>query len=107
MEGQWLLFLSDSALSEFVKSLLIKPAKQYQPIRDAFVQSYTGKRGENRFTKVKIALAADLALQDYFSSNLDEAENWFNVISPAEHSIAELKRELSSLASKNWKEILA
>jgi len=89
-----------------VESLLVKPAKQYQPIRDAFIQSYSGKKGGNSFTKVKIALSADLALQDYFSSNLGKVESWFNVISPAGHSVADLKRELTLLASKNWKEIL-
>ena len=102
----WLLFLTDTGLSEFVESLLVKPAKQYQPIRDAFVQSYSGKKGGNRFTKVKIALSADLALQNYFSSNLSKVESWFNVISPVGHSVTELKRELALLASKNWKEIL-
>jgi len=102
----WLLFLTDTGLSEFVESLLLKPAKKYQPIREAFVQSYTGKKGGNRFTKVKMALSADLALQDYFSSNLGKVESWFNLVSPAGHSVTELKRELTLLASKNWKEIL-
>ena len=103
----WLLFLTDAGLSAFVEFLLVKPAKQYKPIRDAFVKSYTGKKGSNRFTKVKIALAADLALQKYFSANLPEIETWFNVISPAGRSIAELKQELDSLSEKNWKEILS
>jgi hypothetical protein len=102
----WLLFLNDAGFSAFVESLLVKPAKRYQPIRDAFVQSYSGKKGGNRFTKVKIALAADLALQDYFSKNLSMVESWFNVISPAGRSVAELKRELTLLASKKWVEIL-
>jgi hypothetical protein len=102
----WLLFLTDAGLSEFVESLLVKPAKKYRPIRDAFVKSYTGKRGENRFTKVKIALAADLALQEYFRTNTGKVESWFNVISPAGRSVAELKRELTLLAGKKWKEIL-
>ncbi len=102
----WLLFLTDEGLSEFVESLLVKPALQYQPIRDAFVQSYTGKKGGNRFTKVNIDLAADLAIQHYFAENLSEVEKWFNVISPAGRSIAELKRELKLLASKDWKRIL-
>ncbi len=102
----WLLFLTDAGLSEFVESLLVKPAKKYRPIRDAFVKSYTGKRGENRFTKVKIALAADLALQEYFRLNTGKVESWFNVISPAGRSVAELKRELTLLAGKKWKEIL-
>ena len=102
----WLLFLSDRGLSEFVQSLLLRPAKRYQPIRDAFIQSYSGKKGGNRFTKVKIALSADLALQDYFSSNVGKVESWFNIISPAGYSVADLKRELTLLASKNWKDIL-
>jgi hypothetical protein len=103
----WLLFLTDAGLSAFVESLLVKPAKQYQPIRDAFVNSYAGKKGGNRFTKVQIALDADLALQEYFSTNLSAIETWFNVISPAGRSIAELKRELDALSSKKWKEILS
>ena len=102
----WLLFLTDAGLSTFVESLLVKPRKHYKPIRDAFVQSYTGKRGTNKFTKVQIALAADLALQQYFALNMREVETWFNIISPAGRSIVELKTELKSLASKNWREIL-
>jgi hypothetical protein len=103
----WLLFLTDAGLSAFVESLLIKPAKQHKSIKDAFVKSYTGTKGANRFTKVQIALAADLALQEYFCANLREIEAWFNVISPAGRSIAELKRELDLLSAKNWKEILS
>ncbi len=103
----WLLFLTDAGLSAFVESLLVKPARQYKLIKDAFVRSYTGKKGANRFTKVQIALAADLALQEYFCANLPEIETWFNVISPAGRSIAELKGELDSLSAKNWKEILS
>ena len=103
----WLLFLTDAGLSAFVESLLVKPAKRYKPIRDAFVRSYTGRKGANRFTKVRIALAADLALQDYFSAHLPKIERWFNVISPPGRSIAKLKRELDSLSAKKWKEILS
>jgi len=86
----WLLFLTDSGLSAFVESLLVKPARKYKPIGDAFVNSYTGKKGGNIFTKVKIALVADLALQKYFSANLSKIETWFNVISPAGRSLAQL-----------------
>ncbi len=103
----WLLFLTDAGLSAFVESLLVKPAKQYKSIKDAFVKSYTGTKGANRFTKVQIALAADLSLQEYFCANLREIETWFNVISPAGRSIAELKQELDLLSAKSWKEILS
>jgi len=103
----WLLFLTDFGLSTFVESLLIKPAKKYEPIRDAFVQSYSGRKGGNVFTKVKIQLAADLALQKYFLENLKAVEDWFNVISPADFSITELKQELAMLSSKDWEVILS
>ncbi len=102
----WLLFLTDTGLSTFVESLLIKPTQIYKPIREAFVQSYTGKKGQNVFTKVRIALEADLALQNYFLRNISRIESWFNIISPTGKSISELKRELLLLSSKNWKEIL-
>jgi hypothetical protein len=102
----WLLFLSDQGLSEFVQSLLVSPSKKYKPIKTAFKKSYTGQRGINRFTKVQIDLAADLLLQDYFTKNLSAVKQWFNVISPAGRSIPELKQELSNLASKKWNEIL-
>jgi hypothetical protein len=102
----WLLFLTDSGLSSFVENLLLNPTEEYIPIKDAFVHSYTGKKGLNRFTKVRIDLAADLALQRYFSENLSEVESWFNIISPAGQTIEELKKELNSLANKHWEEIL-
>ena len=49
---------------------------------------------------------ADTLLLNYFSDNLDEIERWFNIISPIEKNIAELKKELKELRSKDWKEIL-
>ena len=103
----WLLFLTDVGLSTFVESLIVKPSMKYKPIRDAFVQSYRGQKGGNKFTKVKIQLAADLALQEYFSENLSAIEAWFNVISPTDCSIAELKQDLTSLSSKDWGVILS
>ena len=39
------------------------------------------------FSKVQIALSADLALQKYFTDNLPAIEKWFNVISPTGQSI--------------------
>ena len=103
----WLLFLTDSGLSDFVESLLVKPSKRFRAIKDAFVKSYTGKKGGNRFTKVRIALDADLALQEYFARNRARVGTWFNVISPVGPSVWDLRRELSLLSSKSWQEILA
>ena len=102
----WLLFLSDAGLVEFVRSLILKPDEQHQAISTAFHRSYDGSRGGNRFTKVRMDLPADLALRDYFTTNLTKVEGWFNVISPAGASIDELKGHLDTLASKDWETIL-
>lgn len=101
----WLLFLTDIGLSQFIDQLLLNPAPELQPAKDAFLISYTGKKGVNQFTKVKIALAADASLQSYFRSNLSVIEGWFNVIAPTRRPLAELKSELETLKQKNWGEI--
>ena len=102
----WLLFLTDRGLSGFTEKLLLKPSPKYQPVRDAFLKSYRERQSTNVFTKVRIDLAADRAIQQFFAQTSHQAERWFNVISPASRSIAELKQELISLAGKNWREIL-
>jgi len=48
----WLLFLTDYGLAQFINDLIVKPAKHRLPVRDAFLSSYTGKSGVNQFTKV-------------------------------------------------------
>jgi len=102
----WLLFLTDSGLAEFIETLLLGVGKRYKPIKDSFIQSYSGEKGKNQFTKTRISLNADRALIDYFRKNLSSIESWFNIISPNGKSIQELKNELSTLKSKDWPEIL-
>lgn len=102
----WLLFLSDTGLAEFVRSLILEPDEQHQSISTAFHQSYDGSRGGNRFTKVRMDLRADLTLRDYFDKNSSKVEGWFNVISPADAPIDKLKYHLDMLASKDWEAIL-
>lgn len=48
---------------------------------------------------------ADSVLLKYFSDNLNKIESWFNIISPEEKTITELKNELSELRSKKWEAI--
>ena len=74
---------------------------------DAFLSSYTGEKGVNQFTKVKIALAADAALQSYFNSHRDVIEGWFTIITPVNKRLAVLKEEIETLKSKQWQEIHA
>lgn len=101
----WVLFLTDDGIAQFIDELLFHPAKELTAAKDAFLVSYTGKKGVNQFTKVKISLAADAALQSYFKSHRAVIEGWFNVIAPAAKRLAVLKDELNTLKQKNWQEI--
>lgn len=102
----WLLFLTDKGLSQFINKLLYKPTKKYKPIRQAFLSSYTKVKKKNQFTKVQMNIEADRLLLDYFSTNLKTIESWFNVISPKKKSLSTLKDELRELKDKNWTNIL-
>lgn len=101
----WLLFLTDAGIAQFIDELLFHPAKELTAAKEAFLASYTGKKGVNQFTKVKISLAADAALQSYFKSHMKVIEGWFNIIAPAGKQLVVLKDELDTLKSKKWQEI--
>lgn len=102
----WLLFLSDEGLAQFINDLVLRPNKEYQPVRDAFLASYTGAKGANRFTKVRMALPADRLLRRYFAANTGRVQSWFNIIAPAGRAMAALRQDLETLSNKNWKAIL-
>ena len=102
----WLLFLTDNGLARFVEDLLLNPGGEYREVRQAFTESYTGAKGGNKFTKAQISLAADKAIQKYFSDNIKEIEAWFNVISPLETDLTRLKAERDTLSNKDWQAIL-
>ena len=101
----WLLFLTDDGLSRFIERLLLNPVDELMPARDAFLASYTGKKGVNRFTKVRIGVEADIALKRYFALHEQEAESWFNVITPRGGTLPQLQQDLLKLSGKDWKGI--
>ena len=101
----WLLFLTDAGIAQFIDELLFHPAKELTAAKEAFLASYTGKKGVNQFTKVRISLAADAALQSYFKSHMKVIEGWFNIIAPARKRLAVLKDEVDTLKTKKWQEI--
>jgi len=103
----WLLFLTDQGLSEFIDNLLLNPVEEFEPIRKAFLSSYTQDKKKNQFTKVQMNIDADGILLDFFRKNLETIESWFKVISPKEKELLTLKDELTELNYKNWKEILS
>lgn len=101
----WLLFLTDAGLCQFIEKLLLSPVADLKPAREAFLASYNGESTGNCFTKVKIRVDADAALKRYFSDHETEVESWYNVIAPIKASIKMLREEIVKLAEKDWKRI--
>jgi hypothetical protein len=101
----WLVFLTDNGIGEFITDLIIKPKKENKPVREAFNKSYNEYKKGNIFTKVKIDYYADIALTNYFRQNEERIRRWFNVITPKNKDLNELKEELILLSSKKWWEI--
>ena len=101
----WLIFLTDAGLSEFITELLLDPAPLLKPARDAFLASYTAEKKKNQFTKVQMDYKADQVLQAYFRDNELRIEGWFNIISPVRSTVRKLQAELSQLRDKDWRAI--
>lgn len=99
----WLLFLTDLGLSRFIDRLLLNPTRELAPARDAFLASYSGASGANRFTKVRMDINADEALRNYFLAHEAEVETWFNVIAPRNGSLDTLQADLRQLSAKDWR----
>lgn len=98
----WLLFLTDAGLSNFISELLLTPKKELAPARAAFLASYKKEKERNRFTKVQMDAAADAVLVKYFSDHKGRIESWFNVIAPRAGNLATLRAELLTLSGKKW-----
>ena len=102
----WLLFLTDSALAQFISDALLEPNADMKHVRDVFLRSYSGQRRKNSFTKVQIDLEADRKLRAYFHANRSDIDKWFSLIAPHNSTISELRAELDALSQKKWKTIL-
>lgn len=102
----WLIFLKDIGLTQFIDELLLNPSQQNIKVQEAFKKSYAPDKKRNSFTKVKMDFDANVALLKYFSDKSNDIENWFNIITPEGKTLVELKTELMELRSKNWEKIL-
>ena len=96
----WLLFLSDQGLAQFITELLLEPQEQYLPIKYAFLESYKEGKKQNMFTKVKMSIEAHYALINYFHNKRQQIEQWFNIISPNQQTLENLKDNLNTLIAK-------
>jgi hypothetical protein len=101
----WLIFLTDEGLSEFITELLLEPSPLLESARNAFLASYTAEKKKNSFTKVQMNYEADQVLQSYFRDKSSQIEKWFNVIAPKDGSIQSLHYQISQLRDKDWKAI--
>ena len=102
----WLLFLTDEGLAQFITDLLLSPNRKYEIVKEAFNSSYSENKKQNVFTKVKMNYEAHKALSFYFKENLSDIEKWFNIISPNGRTINDLKKDLFVLSEKDWRNIL-
>lgn len=91
----WLLFLTDPALAEFIEDVLQGSKAQFAATRAAFTASFGRASGATRFTKVTIDAEADRELTDYFRAERPWAR-WFNVVTPTS-PIEELQADLLRL----------
>ena len=98
----WLLFLGDKAIVQFVDETILSSSSAMEPVARAFKWSYDGSRaGGTQYTKVKVLLEAHDCLDNYFSSkDAAELDSWYNVLAPEEVTIDELRTELSTLATR-------
>jgi hypothetical protein len=101
----WLIFLTDVGISEFITDLLLHPSEENYPIQESFRSGNDGQKSGNRFTKVRMDLDADRCLNRYFQNNQEKIISWFNIISPSDRTLAELRTELEILSRKNWEGI--
>lgn len=92
-----LLFLTDEGLYSFIEQTILNPSPDYFPIREAFTNSYNEGKKTNTFTKSRISLEAHLALTKFFNKNISTIENWFNIISPENITMGNIKQQLHSL----------
>ncbi|MDE3066761.1 MAG: hypothetical protein KGJ60_04330 [Verrucomicrobiota bacterium] len=103
----WLQFLTDQGLAEFVSELLLHPTPELADARKAFLQSYGPKASANRFTKVKMDVKADMVLRHYFATHARKMESWFNIITPNGQGLKKLQEELKTLNGKDWTKMLS
>lgn len=79
----WLLFLTDDGLAEFIEDVLNGDQEELTATRAAFKASFGRKKGTaTSFTKVTINAEADKELTEYFAEH-QPWDRWFNVIAPA------------------------
>lgn len=101
----WLIFLTDEGLAEFITDLLLAPSPLLKSAQKSFRASYRSGKRKNQFTKVQMDYDADRVLRSYFRENSSRIARWFNVIGPKDGTVEDLKLQISQLHNKDWRAI--
>ena len=99
----WLLFLKDNALAEFITDAIFSPVIGMECVREAFLATYeTMEKGRrNTFTKVTMSPTVYSAMLHYMVQRKEHiAKDWFEVLAPFGSSLFELQNELITLDSR-------
>lgn len=98
----WLIFLKDQALAEFISDTILKKSGPFLPIREAFMATYSANRtGRSAFTKVTMNEDAYSAMVKYFESKSTQIEtDWFEMLSEGRNALSELRDELQALDAR-------
>lgn len=99
----WLLFLKDNALAEFITDAIFNPVIGMECVREAFLATYeTLEKGRrNMFTKVTMSPTVYSAMLNYMVQRKEHiAKDWFEVLAPFGSSLFELQNELITLDSR-------
>lgn len=91
----WLLFLTDLGLAEFIEDVTTGCSGQLEATREAFELTYSGTAKGTSFTKISIDAEADRELTTYFADR-DPWNEWFNVITPVA-DLDELRYDLQRM----------
>ena len=94
----WLLFLTDNGLAEFIETVLNGNDPRLSATRSAFKSSFGRQAGTpSSFTKVQIDEAADIELTEYFARTRPW-DRWFNVISPSPKEVDVVSGALNNIS---------
>ncbi len=93
----WLLFLTDEGLAEFIEDLLLGDDPAFASTKSAFQASHGGGARTTTFTKVTIDTDADRELTEYFAQDKPWGQ-WFKVITPS-RPIDSLREDLHKLSA--------
>ena len=102
----WLLFLTDDGLTQFINDALLGDDEKMIATKKAFADCYDKSYPtKTSFTKTWLPYEADKELTEYFASHKAEISSWFNVLTPKNSTVEDLMKELNDLMEVEREEV--